>query len=69
MESRLDFHPLFDAPELLYKAVDNGTISKDDFLDFLVNRKDFEVTRIGNTYVAKRLAPEKSEKKITLTLT
>tara|TARA_Y100000034_G_C6822945_1_gene370819 strand:- start:875 stop:1072 length:198 start_codon:yes stop_codon:yes gene_type:complete len=63
MESRLDFHPLFDAPELLYKAVDNGTISKDDFLDFLVNRKDFEVTRIGNTYVAKRLAPEKSEKK------
>ena len=59
MESRLDFHPLFDAPELLYKAVDNGTISKDDFLDFLVNRKDFEVTRIGNTYVAKRLAPEK----------
>ena len=59
MESRLDFHPLFDAPELLYQAVDNGTISKDDFLDFLVNRKDFEVTRIGNTYVAKRLAPEK----------
>lgn len=63
MESRLDFHPLFDAPELLYQAVDNGTISKDDFLDFLVNRKDFEVTRIGNTYVAKRLAPEKKVKK------
>ena len=63
MESRLDFHPLFDAPELLYQAVDNGTISKDEFLDFLVNRKDFEVTRIGNTYVAKRLAPEKKVKK------
>ena len=63
MESRLDFHPLFDAPELLYQAVDNGTISKDDFLDFLVNRKDFEVTRIGNTYVAKRLASEKKVKK------
>ena len=58
MNSRLDFHPLFDAPELLYQAMDNGTINYDEFLDFLVNRDDFEVTRIGNTYVAQRLTPE-----------
>ena len=59
MKSRLDFHPLFDAPELLYQAMDNGTISYDELLDFLVNRDDFEVTLIGNTYVAQRLTPEK----------
>ena len=58
MNSRLDFHPLNDAPELLYQAMDNGTINYDEFLDFLVNREDFEVTRIGNTYVAQRLTPE-----------
>ena len=62
MNSRLNFHPLFDAPELLYKAMDNGTISYDELLDFLVNRDDFEVTLIGNTYVAQRLLPQMEEK-------
>ena len=61
MNSHLDFHPLFDAPELLYQAMDNGTISYDEFLDFLVNRDDFEVTLIGNTYVAQRLLPQVEE--------
>ena len=59
--NRLDFHPLFDAPELLYQAMDNGTINYDEFLDYLVNRDDFEVIRIGNTYVAKRLLPQLEE--------
>ena len=58
MNSRLDFHPLFDAPELLYQAMDNGTINYDEFLDFLVNRDDFEVIRVGNTHIAQRLLPE-----------
>ena len=62
MNSRLDFHPLNDAPELLYQAMDNGTINYDEFLDFLVNRDDFEVTLIGNTYVAQRLASQSVEK-------
>ena len=54
----LGFHPLFDAPELLFNAVDDGVISHDELLDFLVNRDDFVVTRLGSTYIAQRIKPQ-----------
>ena len=51
----LGFHPLFDAPELLYQALSDKKISMDEMLDYLANRDDYTLTLVGDTYIAKRI--------------